>query len=278
MEINWITVAAQIVNFLVLVWLLKRFLYGPITRAMARREEAIEERLEDARQAREAAEAKQRELDGKLAELEERREDELAAARREADELRSKLEAEARETVDEKRQAWLAELDEDRGEFIGDLRTKIRGAFQDVAQSALADLAGSDLSERMAAALTAQLDDLDAHDRKKLAEGARESGRIVVESGSPLGEEARENLRRALHEQVEREIEVAFEDAGDDFVGIRVRAHSATVEWSMDEYLDRFFEDLASHFPARSEKAGAGSNDAGGAEAEKAAASGGGRA
>ena len=30
MSIDWITVAAQIVNFLVLVWLLKRFLYRPI--------------------------------------------------------------------------------------------------------------------------------------------------------------------------------------------------------------------------------------------------------
>ncbi len=36
MQIDWVTVAAQIVNFLVLVWLLKRFLYGPIMRAMAR--------------------------------------------------------------------------------------------------------------------------------------------------------------------------------------------------------------------------------------------------
>ena len=49
MQIDWLTVAAQIVNFLVLVWLLQRFLYGPITRAMARRETRIEDRLADAR-------------------------------------------------------------------------------------------------------------------------------------------------------------------------------------------------------------------------------------
>ena len=41
MQIDWLTVAAQIVNFLVLVWLLQRFLYKPITNAMHRREERI---------------------------------------------------------------------------------------------------------------------------------------------------------------------------------------------------------------------------------------------
>ena len=44
MQIDWITVAAQIVNFLILVWLLQHFLYGPITRAMQRREQRIAER------------------------------------------------------------------------------------------------------------------------------------------------------------------------------------------------------------------------------------------
>ena len=41
MQVDWLTVAAQIVNFLILVWLLHKFLYGPIVRAMGDREAAI---------------------------------------------------------------------------------------------------------------------------------------------------------------------------------------------------------------------------------------------
>ncbi len=48
MLINWFTVLAQIVNFLILVYLLKRFLYGPIIRAMQEREKKIARRLQDA--------------------------------------------------------------------------------------------------------------------------------------------------------------------------------------------------------------------------------------
>ena len=41
MTIDWITVAAQIANFLVLVWLLRRFLYRPILDGIDAREAEI---------------------------------------------------------------------------------------------------------------------------------------------------------------------------------------------------------------------------------------------
>jgi F-type H+-transporting ATPase subunit b len=52
MLIDWTTVSFQVVNFLLLIVLLKRYLYGPILRAMQRREEelsAIRKEAEDKR-------------------------------------------------------------------------------------------------------------------------------------------------------------------------------------------------------------------------------------
>jgi flagellar biosynthesis/type III secretory pathway M-ring protein FliF/YscJ len=85
MQIDWLTVAAQIVNFLVLVWLLQRFLYRPITRAMARREERIETRLSEAKAAREEVEAEAGRLREQQQALEASREEMLSEARQEAD-------------------------------------------------------------------------------------------------------------------------------------------------------------------------------------------------
>ncbi len=48
MLIDWFTVAAQVINFLVLVWLLKRFLYQPIIDAIDAREKRIAAELADA--------------------------------------------------------------------------------------------------------------------------------------------------------------------------------------------------------------------------------------
>ena len=47
MLINWFTVLAQAINFLILVWLLKRFLYKPILHAIDEREKGIATQLAD---------------------------------------------------------------------------------------------------------------------------------------------------------------------------------------------------------------------------------------
>lgn len=48
MLIDWFTVIAQVVNFLILVWLLKRFLYQPILNAIDAREQRVATELADA--------------------------------------------------------------------------------------------------------------------------------------------------------------------------------------------------------------------------------------
>ena len=58
MQLDWTTFLLEIANFLVLVWILQRFLYDPVRAAITRRQERIEALLGEAR----AAEAKAEEL------------------------------------------------------------------------------------------------------------------------------------------------------------------------------------------------------------------------
>ena len=48
MLIDWFTVVAQTLNFLILVWLMKRYLHKPILRAIDEREKRIVSELADA--------------------------------------------------------------------------------------------------------------------------------------------------------------------------------------------------------------------------------------
>jgi F-type H+-transporting ATPase subunit b len=60
MLIDWFTVVAQVLNFLILVWLLKRFLYRPILNAIDVREKRIAAEVADARRRRTARRSKAR--------------------------------------------------------------------------------------------------------------------------------------------------------------------------------------------------------------------------
>ena len=50
MELSWSTFVLEIINFLVLVWILKRFLYKPVMDVIARRREEIEKTRAEAAQ------------------------------------------------------------------------------------------------------------------------------------------------------------------------------------------------------------------------------------
>ena len=73
MLIDWFTVGAQALNFLILVWLMKRFLYKPVLHAIDEREKRIAAELADAA-AKKAEAAKERdEFQHKQADLDQQR-------------------------------------------------------------------------------------------------------------------------------------------------------------------------------------------------------------
>ena len=81
MGLDWFTLIAQIVNFLVLVWLLKHLFYGRVIRAMNEREARIAGRLEEAARTRASAEQEAELFRTRNRELEEQRDGMLARAR-----------------------------------------------------------------------------------------------------------------------------------------------------------------------------------------------------
>jgi len=48
LELNWSTFVFEIINFLVLIWIMKRFFYKPVLGVIERRRKAIDEKLADA--------------------------------------------------------------------------------------------------------------------------------------------------------------------------------------------------------------------------------------
>ncbi|REC57371.1 hypothetical protein DRV84_07970 [Rhodosalinus sediminis] len=245
MQIDWLTVAAQIVNFLVLVWLLQRFLYRPITSAMRRREERIESRLAGAREARETAEAEERRLEEKEADLDARADAILASAREEAEELRARLERELREEMEEKRAAWRRHLAEERDALVVSLRRQAGQKVLRIAERVLADYADSDVAERVAGTFTDRLAALDAETRDALAEAAADAGATArVETGHALGTDARRKLTRAIHEELSTDIDVAYSEDPELVMGLRLSIGDYAAEWSAARYLRRLETEL----------------------------------
>ena len=151
MSIDWITVAAQIVNFLVLIWLLKRFLYRPILDGIDAREKEIAERMGEAERIRAAAEAAKAEFEARSGKLHAGREDVLEAARQAAEAERSTLLTEARERLASERAALAGQRAEEARRYSEELHREGARALLSLTRKALKDLADGALEARIVA-------------------------------------------------------------------------------------------------------------------------------
>ena len=234
MQVDWLTVGAQVVNFLLLVALLQRFLYRPVHEAMTRRERHIADRLGEASERERMAQDKAAEYELRMARFDASRQELLADAAEKAEAHRRELLARAREALQQAQASWRKELLHEQREFLEEVRQEIARAAESVTRRALADLAGADLEGRMLATLLQRIDALDEQARHALVEAV---GGITVRTAFSLDAGQRSQTTRALHQRLGRHAAVHYERDEALICGVALEANGHRLGWSVADYL-----------------------------------------
>ena len=238
MLIDWFTVGAQALNFLILVWLMKRFLYKPILNAIDAREKRIAKELSDADAKKVEAQKEHDEFQKKNEEFDRQRAALLTKATDEAKAERQRLLEEARKAADAlsaKRQESLRNDAQNLNQAIS--RRTQQEVFA-IARKALADLATTSLEERMGEVFTRRLREMDGKAKAGLAEAIKSASEpALVRSAFDLPADQRATIQNALNETFSAEIHVRFETAPDLVSGIELTTNGQKVSWSIADYL-----------------------------------------
>jgi F-type H+-transporting ATPase subunit b len=267
MQIDLFTLAAQIANFMILVLLLRHFLYSRIVRAMDERQQRISDRLEEARDKREQAEKEKTEYRRKREDLDDKREEILSDARQEAARRREQLEEEAREEVGRMKERWQSALERDRQSFLRNLRESAGREFNILAGRALKDLADRDLEDQIVGVFTERLEDLDTAGRDRLIEAAREDeGTLSVRTSFELPPGGRRKVTSSVHRNLADDLETEFSIRDDLICGIELAAGGVKVAWSVDTHLNRLEQRLAELLESKSDRARGGDKENGSME------------
>ncbi|MDA3878652.1 MAG: F0F1 ATP synthase subunit B, partial [Halothiobacillus sp.] len=169
MLIDWFTVAAQVLNFIILIWLMKRFLYKPILNAIDVREKKIAAELADADAKKAEARTERDEFQRKNEAFDQQRAALLGRATDEAKAEGQRLMEEARKAADAlsvKRQKTLRTDAHNLNQAIM-LRTG-QEIFA-IARKTLTDLAGASLEERISEVFCNRVRELDSETKARLA-------------------------------------------------------------------------------------------------------------
>jgi F-type H+-transporting ATPase subunit b len=242
--IDWFTVTAQVVNFLILVALLKRFLYGPILRAMDRREERLAGCFADAESKRIEARSLEDQYRGLLEELEEARGVKLRQVEEEVEEQRRKLLAAAKDEAAEVRRAWTDAIRAERDSFFTELKKRVGSEMLKIARKSLGDLANVQLEELMVTRFNERLEGLEREEREKIASAARDRG-VMVRSPFPLPDELREHLARGVRQALGEKVEMHYQDQAVMPLGIELMVGGLKLSWGVDSYFEQLEQDVA---------------------------------
>lgn len=233
MSIDWITVAAQLVNFLVLVWLLKRFLYRPILDGIDAREAEIKDRMQVAIHAQEDAKAMGATYRNQLAALQSEQASASDLARQKAEEERDQLLAEAHDRIARERAAWQDHLNQEAQAFAAKMQEAAGRALLELTRKAVLDLADEPLEASIAAHLVKKIATMD--DDLRRSAGAADHAKVI--SHDPLPAPIQDDLSSALRQQFP-DIAVQFEADDRQSPGVSVHLGGAHLEWTVATYID----------------------------------------
>ncbi len=238
MRIDLWTLVLQGINFLVLVWLLQRFLYKPVRAVIAKRKELAQAAFVEAETAKKEADATRSALEADRAKLATERESVLNEAHKAMAAEREKLIEDAKRNaervVGEGRAAIVAE----REAALNGLRKEVASLASDLAGRLLAETGVAADGDALLAAVAGRIASLPADERASLVrELTAEGARLTIVTAAPLADDVAGRWRARLAEALGEVGEIAFETDAELIGGAELRFPHAVMRLSWQDWL-----------------------------------------
>lgn len=239
MQIDVLTLIAQIINFVILVVLLKYFLYNRIVKVMDERKEKIISQLKDADQKKQEAEQEAESYRKKLKELDDKYEEMLSNAHEEVESQRKELLKKAHGEIREAQAKWYEAIQHERRLFMNDIRQQAGKEVYAVARRALADLADADLGRQIIDFFIKKIQRLDEQEIDTLRRSIQGSKKyeIDINSAFEIPQEMRQKMIHEIQKQITSNINVRFTTSPNLICGIELKVNGRKISWNLENYL-----------------------------------------
>lgn len=226
------TLIAQIVNFLIIVLVLRVLLFKRILAAIDGRQKEIASAHEKAEEHEEEAKKQQQEMEKRLEQFGAEREELVQKVEEEAESRKKELIQNAKEQADEKRQLWETRVEKEGAQFIEELKHQTSKELLRLARRVLDDLADEDLDKRMARKMISKtgLED------KSLREAFQSEDEVMVISSFSMPEDLKKEFQDAVGK--------AKFSTTDEFHGVAVEAGGKRIAWTIETWLEDFGEEM----------------------------------
>jgi F-type H+-transporting ATPase subunit b len=245
MLIDWFTVIAQAVNFLILVWLLKRYLYKPVLDGIAAREKRIADEIKSANDKMAEAKKEKDDFENKNKDLDQKRAALIEQAEADAKTKRKELFEAAQKDCDNFAKSQRQSLQSDADALSQSVCKRAGQEVFAISRKVLTELASVNLENTIVEVFVKRLRELDQDTKNKLAKSLSDSSeQSTITSTFEMAAEHQGEIRKALNDTFAAEVKVSFKTSADLVSGIEFASGEQKLDWNISAYLNSLENDI----------------------------------
>jgi len=232
----------QIFNFLIVLVVLRAWVYKPVVGLLQKRRETIAQGLEDARVAAEARANAEQEAESVVAEAQQKANNIVREATDRAEQAAAEVKTEAEKEAEQARQSALAEGEQLKNRALGEVRNQVAALAVAAAQKVINEA----LDEKRQQKLIDEFFSGIEGDQVIVLEGEELDGEsATVTSALPLSSEEAQRIERGLQGQLGSEAEIEFRVNPAILGGLVVRVGDKVIDGSVSGKLAALEQSLS---------------------------------
>lgn len=246
MLIDEFTLVAQIINFLVLMWLLKRYLYKPVLNAIDAREQRITQQLAKAKAIEQSATQQRIEYETKNNDFQQQHTVLMQQVQAQAEITRQQLLESTRSEALALRSQWQESLAKEQQSLSQSIATLTRQEVFRITRTVLAQLANADLEARMIDLFIERLEHLNNTQIMALSEQMEQAdSQIIVRTAHRLNADAKASLTLAIHSVLATHKTIQFDIDPDLLGGIELLSSGHKLAWNIADYVSELEDNIS---------------------------------
>lgn len=236
MQINWFEILAQLINFFILLFILQKLFYKPVTKAMEQRQENLRKTREEADAEMETAKRLIENYRGKMEKVSEKEEKVLKEAREKAAEEKQELLAKYREEAEEKKKVYMAAVEEEKEKFLKDLRVNLGRQAVAVAEKIMEETAEAVPGEGSYRLFLKKIDELSPEMIEEEKNAEKEG--VTLFSSAEMSEGQKKELEEKLQEIFGKKTAVEYAVKEELIMGYELKMNTVTVHKNFRKQLE----------------------------------------
>lgn len=242
MELSWSSFILEIINFLVLVWILKHFFYTPIKKAINQRKQAIKETLDKAQKLHDEAFALQSKYENRLNDWEIEKARKQKEFQESLEEWKSRELANFEKTIEkEKEKINSREMQHIAATIEANTKESMNLAAH-FAASFLKYFADTDLERKIIDKVIDDLAHLTDEKLKSLKNDMQEYSEVTVQSAFPILENQKQNLIQIIKKISHSQINIVFSQDKNILAGLNIQLGAIYLQANLRDELKFFAE------------------------------------